>query len=85
MPYIKLEDWKKFLMSLEHYDKMDIESVIEHAENLPTADVVEVVRCKDCKHYYTAYHVCMRLEDNCCFIKMPCDGFCSLGERKEQP
>ena len=44
----------------------------------PTADVVEVVRCKDCKHcadeFWCGYHssVCT-----------PAD-FCSYGERKEQ-
>lgn len=52
-----------------------------------TADVVEVVRCKDCKHYF----------DGCCYItaRSPLfkydvnihhrkgNDFCSYGERKE--
>lgn len=49
---------------------------------VPTADVVEVVRCKDCIH--------LRIKDLCfgyCKLKMvgevkPYD-FCSYGERKE--
>lgn len=47
---------------------------------LPAADVVEVVRCKDCKHY----------QKDMLFGNAYCDGrqvkpddFCSYGERKE--
>lgn len=54
-------------------------------ENIPTDDVVEVVRCKDCRFY----------ESNCCFnrqwdmessTEIPLvreTDFCSYGERKE--
>ena len=38
--------------------------------NMPTIDAVPVVRCKDCKHYYTAaICICRGLDD-----------FCSYGE-----
>ena len=40
---------------------------------IPAADVVPVVRCKDCKTYKTDYM---------CFLRKP-DDFCSYGERKE--
>lgn len=48
----------KFPIRLTKYDKKNgnehfvfgIESVLEYAENLPTIDAVEVVRCKDCKY-----------------------------------
>ena len=41
------------------------------------ADMVEVVRCKDCKHYTEGKQYC--------YIDIPCeaDGYCYLGERKE--
>ncbi len=50
MAYIKLEDLQKFPIRIDHYDKengnehfvLGIESVIEYAENLPTADVEEI-------------------------------------------
>ena len=50
MTYIKLEDLQKFPIRQNHYDKENgnehficgIETVIEYAENLPAADVVEV-------------------------------------------
>lgn len=52
--------------------------------NLPASDVVEVVRCKDCK-YYGASHI----KDGCvCFLdagmcEAEPDDFCSRGVRKE--
>ena len=50
-------------------------------KNAPTVDAVEVVRCKDCKHRYTAssgvifctQHLTMSAKD---------DDFCSYGERR---
>ena len=47
----------------------------------PSADVVPVVRCKDCKHHHDCeIHFCDALD-------MGCPGgskfFCSYGERKE--
>lgn len=56
-------------------------------EDAPTADVVEVVRCKDCKHYepYEGEEHkgdCAELVGlESCIYK---DDFCSYGERKEQ-
>lgn len=46
---------------------------------LPTADVAEVVRCKDCK--YGDYMVCLRTNDG--FWRKETD-FCSYGERREE-
>lgn len=61
------------------YDVAIFESIIESA---PAADVVEVCRCKDCKHYKPVTPTC----GNCfrtTFIQHP-DDFCSRGERKEE-
>lgn len=49
--------------------------VIGRIEAAPTADVVEVVRCSQCKHWYQGD--CYRLE-----LSRP-DDYCSYGERKE--
>jgi hypothetical protein len=48
----------------------------------PTEDVVEVVRCKDCKYWKQA-----GTERHACYIlgfEMDYDEYCSYGERKEQ-
>lgn len=56
------------------------------AENAPTADAVEVVRCRDCKfgmHFgdpEDEWINCMNLHGK---PLMPFDGFCSYGERKD--
>lgn len=55
-------------------------------KNAPTADVVEVVRCKDCKHYggITYGFVCRKysgVDTKVCTEK---DHYCSYGERREQ-
>ena len=59
-------------------------------ENEPTADVIEVVRCKDCKYmcHYTDGHLeCRLLSDlkpiPTTYCTMNADDFCSYGERRE--
>lgn len=55
---------------------------VETVKRLPAEDVVEVVRCKDCKHYheFEEYWDC-RLSRGLSDV-YPND-FCSYGERKE--
>lgn len=52
-------------------------------DNLPTADVVEVVRCRECK-YSSFIKSCSKYlcEKGCGKLKYSND-FCSYGERKE--
>lgn len=56
-------------------------------ETIPTADVVEVVRCKDCKH--ATFYSC---KNDACYRGIICEYrigpddenfFCGYGERKE--
>lgn len=54
----------------------------------PTADVVEVVRCKDCQHceiiidqFDNDWYFCKKTNDN---AEVKSDDFCSYGERKEK-
>ena len=51
--------------------------ILQEIKRIPTADVVEVVRCKDCKHFVEE-EFCMGIGIICRF-----DDFCSYGERKE--
>ena len=61
----------------EYADEQHIRDDCEYFA--PTADVVEVVRCKDCKHKNPIGNKCLR--DN---LWHDSDDFCSYGERKEQ-
>ena len=67
-------------------------TIIEYSESdigymirkLPTVDAVEVVRCRDCKHYEIHKpKVLENCERNGYIIPMKPDDFCSYGERKE--
>ena len=59
-----------------------LEKATEEAPIHTAADVVEVVRCKDCKHRYTCSNGM-----SFCKVKFPMgardDDFCSYGERRE--
>lgn len=64
-------------------------SAVMNNDAIPTADVVEVVRCKDCKyseHWYRDKCLC-RLwygeEKPSAPIDVFDDGFCNYGERRE--
>lgn len=66
---------------------MKIYNVIELVEDQPTADVAEVVRCKDCKHY--EHGRCSQISyimdgyyQGGFEVKTPND-FCSYGERSD--
>lgn len=76
-------------------DRKDAVETIEYLciKKEPTIDAVEVVRCKDCKHFtlnlvenvggiplIVAHEVCSFWGDGC---KTSQEGFCSFGERKE--
>lgn len=80
-----LDEVEKVMDEAEYYGEWedvcylydgDILNVIENA---PTADVVEVVRCKDCINYNKRYSECtlngMNLDEN---------GFCSYGKRVDK-
>lgn len=54
---------------------------------LPAADVVEVVRCRECRHRHTRdcamYYECSQCGGQWDWTTE--DGFCSYGERKDPP
>ena len=68
------------------FNKTSKESVLEMIDKQPTADVVEVVRCKDCR-YCTPYEAANGLIFGKCDIAhhsgFMLDDYCSYGERKE--
>ncbi len=94
--YIKREDAERllryyFLSALTEDERVD------ELNRVPSADVVEVVRCKDCKHWLP-HTQCGFDEDNneyhdYCGCHMPLDDFeaeywdandyCNYGEKKE--
>lgn len=92
--YIKREDAIAYPLSWDHYDKKNgnrhfiagVESYREYVEDLPTADVAEVVRCKDCKYsspdkvYGCRFEPFNTLENG---ERMYSNDYCSYGERTD--
>ena len=72
------------MRNLKHFAPEQLTPLIESLiQKQPAADVVEVVRCKDCKNYDNQFSV-----DNCGWCdEFNCgasdERFCSYGERKE--
>ena len=57
-----------------------------YVKRAPAADVVEVVRCEDCKHAWIhpcGYVYCHRDGRNAYEMTFDLDSFCSYGERKD--
>lgn len=70
----------------EKYDAWD--EIIDALENIPSADVAPVVRCKDCKHKGWVQEPCHgKSIDHCrvwdCTLRNLETTFCSYGEPKE--
>lgn len=77
----RLIDADKLLGVIAEQERWNVSDfVYESIKNAPTIDAVEVVRCKDCKHYDGSYSypICCRWEDT---IKP--DDYCSYGEKME--
>lgn len=98
MAYIKKEDAIKAMRKAQQdrtWSMSDVdvmEQMEENVEALPTADVVEVVRCRNCKHAYFRYNTKDTLQEIYACEKRPAgrahkkvsgDFFCKHGQRKE--
>ena len=77
-----IEAWER-----EIEDATDLRDAFDFAlEDVPAADVLEVVRCKDCEHYFCDTPYCKKHKVGyCAFDEIVKDKnhFCSYGERKE--
>lgn len=77
--YIKREDALTLLSCFSETDTLG-HTPLQIVEHLPTADVVEVVRCKDCIEYYAGME-----KPICTLLGLPteADFFCAEGRDKE--
>lgn len=64
------------------------ETIIAQIDDQPTADVIEVVRCKDCKYYLNSNEKCELIDTRLRFYETDKiwteDCFCAWGERAEE-
>ncbi len=70
-------------------DNSDVQWCLSELQDMLAADMEPVVRCKDCKLWDSdpdTYGKDTGPEGKCMksFERMPADGFCSYGERREE-
>lgn len=60
--------------------------IMHDIKAMPPADVVPVVRCRDCKHWQTDWNPSIPDRHYCAVMDsmMKADDFCSYGERREE-
>ena len=84
--YIKREDAIKTVYKLREYfkcwDRNDDIAIKNALNAIPAANVVEVVRCKDCRHWKNT-HLCEAWSRHGT-IETKAEQFCSYGERKDE-
>ena len=74
------EDYSQHCFNSNDARGQDIaDRILDDVVELPTVDVAEVVRCKDCCDYKNEEYLCKKFDYN-----MPCDGHCSYGQRIPQ-
>ena len=77
------DDW---LENGENEYVYDTNDVLDSIDSQPTVDAVEVVRCRECKHYEMADFdgiSCCGCTLHSAMLDITPDSFCSYGERKE--
>lgn len=86
--YIKAADCEKYFY--EHLDDVHIAGAMNAIAEMPAADVVPVIRCKDCKYFSHKELECrcdgivQDLADSGSFrLNFYLDDYCSYGVRKE--
>ena len=96
--YINVDDYKELIErekaecyptddEFEDGCKTGLEIAVEVIDEMISADVVEIVKCEDCKYWATVVMnpssgLCKHLSKYGTVISK-CDDFCSYGEREE--
>ena len=90
--YIDLEEFEKRINNYIKPETLEEKALIEWCKDecirqaycMPTADVVEVVRCKDCKHHRTLKDGGVQCERIDGLLMTKPNDYCSYGERREK-
>ena len=77
--YIDAEKLKKRLLLISYGDSDTFLQVMKKIDDAPSADVVEVVMCKDCK--YNCTDDCAMIHGQKMYKNLFDNDFCSFGER----
>ena len=87
--YVTKEQVLDWFRPYGHMDEpIPFETMVSDLRDMPAADVVPVVRCKDCEHRGWVQEPCHGKSVDFCHVWESCIGsigqcFCSFAERKE--
>lgn len=85
--YIEREAAKRELLSwavcMNHPEYLMKDDALHVIDSIPAADVVEVVRCRECKHCDPENHHCDHHMGTAAPLRRKPDDYCSFGERRE--
>ena len=85
--YIERESAKRELLSwavsMNHPEYLIKDDALHIIDSIPAADVIKVVRCKDCKHCDPENCHCDHHMGTAAPLRRNPDDFCSYGERKD--
>ena len=85
MAYIDVDKFAEKICNFQAIDEDSANAVIYLLRSQPTADVEEVVRCKDCKHGHWNQETCHGKPIYYCDrtdLQVSKYSFCSYGERR---
>ena len=81
--YIKASECEEYFY--KHLDDLNMAAAMNAIDEMPNADVTEVVRCRDCKHKLVEYDgtfTCNIFSNRYGLpYRINLDDFCSYGER----
>ena len=85
MAYIEQEKVISELKNLPEQERIEYMGIYDCIKSVPTADVVEVVRCKECKYREKMTYKYIWCAKHKVFMAMKSDDdYCSKGERKDR-
>lgn len=76
--YIDANKMADELSKVPWHDRKDEKQAVRMVKEFPAADVVEVVRCRECVHWRGENDICKGIG-----IDFSADGYCSEGKRKD--
>lgn len=77
-----IDEWKndfKGYVNALNIPRDDYKGIMEYIDELPSANMVKVVRCKECMYYAEEFYFTCRAHVS----TVKPDDFCSYGERKD--
>ena len=84
--YIRKQDAIDLINKISNIDLKAKGGICVSLANLQIADVVPVVRCKDCENWQTDWNPSISNRHYCAVMDsmMTAEDFCSYGERREE-